>query len=236
MNRPIKYKVGDHVVINNPAYACNKDHAIVIGYDETYDSNELSYKLHFPDSLMESTMKESDLIAFEESPKTPNENQVQINFNIAELLTEEKIIELAKEALTKHITQKCDSAFLNRASAHKHGIVDEIVVSVGTKYADDMFKDENLKQKFHDQILDIIKCEIDREKPIDENYDLFRQQIEWKLQNFGEKYINDNPDVIIGFMMNGIKETAEKIASCKFTELIKKQLDDFLAEKDSTPK
>lgn len=226
MYKQNKFNIGDHVSTNNEIYSHKGKDCIIIEIDDTYDPTEIAYKVHIVEDGVQTTMKESDLISFVKAEEPVS--SVNISLNIKEILPEEKIIELAKEAITKHVSSVVDNAIINRSVPHKHGIVDEIVSNVGMKYADDMFNDPILKEKFENQIKEIIECEINREKPINDNYDLFRQQIEWKLQNFGEQYIKDNPELIAELMKDGLRECAHRVAKYKLTDILKKELENLI--------
>lgn len=140
--------------------------------------------------------------------------------DISKYLTEDDMKRIAegiyREKVEKRIDQLLEDKDLGLGfSTILYRIFEVMVDKYVLKYGD----------KFEVDFLKICQEEIDRTEPVDENYYMFRQGLTHKLQNAGEKWIENNPDQIQSAVGAMILDQMKVLTAKNFPDVVSKKID-----------
>ena len=144
------------------------------------------------------------------SEYTPGSINLENRFDITNYLSVNQMKDVAKTIYEKKIADYIDKFTNNNAIV---SIMDRIVSAVANQYAND------LGDKYKDDMLKIFKKVIESNSPLvdDEDEKCFGRAIQWALERYACKYIEEHPEEIIIIMKDEIAESARKMIDDKLS-------------------
>lgn len=200
-----KFNLGSNVFIRN------RDREGIFGIvDKIYpvdpedNINEVRYRVAFPTGYI--ITGESNLISIEEYESKLDGNISSIQtFNIFDYLSEDEIKRIVTERCKNAVTEKIDSILKVRQDANI-SLVDQIISNVAKEYADKLYPDVN------PDVLDIIKDIINKKPENEDDYDNFRYQLNYRLQDVVKEYIEKNKEYLFTLIKDSVESACKTLA------------------------
>ena len=232
-----KFDVGEKVIIlNEEFYACSgeivkvidcscgiKDYEVkltVPAYSKTEEGSRPTTVVHGKDLI---PAFELSIGAFVPATKTYVSSVVEPTPVTPELtmiksyLSEDDRMNLATEIFKRKISENFETAMKNRTDANVP-FIDQVVREVANSYVD------KLAPQYEDNFLTRIEKIVNDEYDPGENETKFMVWLQWQIENVCQKWINDNKDLVAGFMIDAIRETAIAVSHEKVKNVICKSV------------